>query len=103
MRLIETEKKNSVLKSMERILDKNRAQLLDANKKDLDAFIKDDQAMYDRLLMNDKKINGMIQAIIQVRSQEDPINRVITDKLLENGLQVVNKTAPFGTIMIILP
>jgi glutamate-5-semialdehyde dehydrogenase len=101
MRLIETEKKNSVLKSMERILDKNRAPLLDANKKDLDAFNKEDQAMYDRLLMNDKKINGMIQAIIQVRSQEDPINRVITDKLLENGLQVVNKTAPFGTIMII--
>ncbi|MFT5077882.1 MAG: glutamate-5-semialdehyde dehydrogenase [Glaciecola sp.] len=101
MRLIQTEKKNNVLRSMERTLDENRAQLLDANKKDLEAFKKDDQAMYDRLLINDKKINGMIQAIMQVRSQGDPINKVITDKLLENGLQVVNKTAPFGTIMII--
>lgn len=86
---------------MERILEENRAPLLDANKKDLDAFKKDDQAMYDRLLINNKKIDGMIEAIRQVRSQDDPINKVITDKKLNNGLQVVNKTAPFGTIMII--
>lgn len=86
---------------MERILEENRAPLLDANKVDLDAFKKDDQAMYDRLLINNKKIDGMIEAIRQVRSQDDPINKVITDKKLNNGLQVVNKTAPFGTIMII--
>ena len=101
MRLIATEIKNNVLGCMVRILDENRTQLLDANKKDLDAFNSDDQAMYDRLLVNDKKIDGMIEAIMQVRCQEDPINRVITDKKLENGLQVINKTAPFGTIMII--
>lgn len=101
MKLIATEIKNNVLESMERILDEHRVQLLDANKKDLDAFNKDDQAMYDRLLINDKKIDGMIQAIMKVRSQDDPVNRVITDKKLESGLQVVNKTAPFGTIMII--
>jgi glutamate-5-semialdehyde dehydrogenase len=101
MRLVATEIKNNVLESMVRILDENRIQLLDANKKDLDAFNKDDQAMYDRLLINDKKIDGMIQAINQVCSQDDPVNRIITDKKLKNGLQVVNKTAPFGTIMII--
>lgn len=101
MRLITTDIKNNVLKSMERILDKNRTLLLQANKKDLEAFTKNDQAMYDRLLINDKKIDGMITAISQVHSQDDPINKIITNKRLENGLKVVNKTAPFGTIMII--
>jgi glutamate-5-semialdehyde dehydrogenase len=101
MRLIETEIKNNVLGCMVRILDENRIQLLDANKKDLDTFKKDDQAMFDRLLINNKKIDEMIRSIMQVRSQEDPINKVITNKMLKNGLQVVNKTAPFGTIMII--
>jgi glutamate-5-semialdehyde dehydrogenase len=101
MRIIETEIKNNVLECMVRILDENRIQLLDANKKDLNAFKKNDQAMYDRLLINDKKIDGMIQAVMQVRSKEDPINKVITSNLLENGLFIVNKTAPFGTIMII--
>jgi glutamate-5-semialdehyde dehydrogenase len=101
MRLIATEIKNNVLGCMVRILDENRTQLLDANKMDLDAFNNDDQAMYDRLLVNNEKIDGMIKAIMQVRSQDDPINKVITNKKLENGLQVMNKTAPFGTIMII--
>jgi glutamate-5-semialdehyde dehydrogenase len=101
MKLIATEIKNNVLESMERILNQNRIPLLEANKKDLDAFNKEDQAMYDRLLINDQKIDGMIKAVRQVRSQEDPVSRVITDKRLENGLHVVNKTAPFGTIMII--
>ncbi|MHA7055717.1 glutamate-5-semialdehyde dehydrogenase [Aquimarina sp. M1] len=101
MKLIDTEIKDNVLGRMIRILNENRAQLLEANKNDLDAFNKKDQAMYDRLVVNDKKIDGMIQAIKQVRSQQDPINKVITEKKLENGLQIVNKTAPFGTIMII--
>lgn len=101
MKLVTTRIKNNVLGCMVRILDENRIPLLDANKKDLDAFNNDDPAMYDRLLINDNKIDGMIGAIVQVHSQEDPINKVITNKKLENGLQVVNKTAPFGTIMII--
>ncbi|UMB54240.1 glutamate-5-semialdehyde dehydrogenase [Lutibacter sp. A64] len=101
MKILTTEIKNKVLKSMEQILDKNRVELLQANKKDLEAFNKDDQAMYDRLLINDEKIDGMITAISQVHSQEDPINKIITNKTLKSGLQVVNKTAPFGTIMII--
>ena len=101
MKLIATAIKNKVLASMERILDENRILLLEANKKDLDLFEKDDQAMYDRLIVTDKKIDGMIEAVKAVRSQEDPVNKEITRKEMGNGLKVINKTAPFGTIMII--
>jgi glutamate-5-semialdehyde dehydrogenase len=101
MKLLETTIKNNVLKSMTIILDKNRKLLLQANKKDLDAFHKEDQAMFDRLILNDAKIDGMITAINEVKAQEDPVNQIISDIKLENGLQVTNRTAPFGTIMII--
>ncbi|MFQ3296742.1 MAG: glutamate-5-semialdehyde dehydrogenase [Polaribacter sp.] len=101
MKLLETTIKNNVLKSMTIILDENRALLLEANKKDLDAFHKEDQAMFDRLILNDSKIDGMITAINEVKAQEDPVNQIISDVKLKNGLQVTNKTAPFGTIMII--
>lgn len=101
MKLLDTTVKNNVLESMTKILDANRVQLLQANKKDLDAFQKEDQAMYDRLILNDEKIDGMITAINEVKAQEDPVNRVISDKKLANGLIVTNKTVPFGTIMII--
>jgi glutamate-5-semialdehyde dehydrogenase len=101
MKLLETTIKNNVLKSMTIILDENRKLLLQANKKDLDAFHKEDQAMFDRLILNDAKIDGMITAINEVKAQEDPVNQIISDIKLENGLQVTNKTVPFGTIMII--
>jgi glutamate-5-semialdehyde dehydrogenase len=101
MKLLDTTLKNNVLESMTKILDQNREALLDANKKDLDAFNKEDQAMFDRLILNDKKIDGMIKAINEVKAQEDPVNQIISDIRLENGLQITNKTAPFGTIMII--
>lgn len=101
MKLIEEKLKNQVLNSMINIIDKNREELLQANKKDLQAFKKDDQALYDRLVVDNSKIEGMIKAISEVKDQEDPVNREISRRELESGLKIINKTAPFGTIMII--
>lgn len=86
---------------MEQILDENRDELFQANQKDLDAFYREDQALYDRLVVNQKKIDQMIQAVREVRLQDDPVNKEISTRELDNGLKIVNKTAPFGTIMII--
>lgn len=101
MELLATEIKNNVLGSMMRIIDENRSVILEANKKDLDLFKKDDQALYERLIVDHKKIEEMIRAIEKVRSQEDPVNGEISNLGLANGLKVINRTAPFGTIMII--
>jgi glutamate-5-semialdehyde dehydrogenase len=101
MKLLNTEIKNNVLKNMEQILDENRDELLQANQKDLDVFDREDQALYDRLVVNQKKIDQMIQAVREVRLQDDPVNKEISTRELDNGLKIVNKTAPFGTIMII--
>ncbi|KAA2219759.1 glutamate-5-semialdehyde dehydrogenase [Maribacter flavus] len=101
MKLLTTDKKNNVLDSMMRLLDENRESIIEANKKDLNLFQKEDQAMFDRLIVTNTKIDGMIQSIRDVKSQEDPVNRPISTRILDNGLEITNKTAPFGTIMII--
>lgn len=101
MKLVSTAVKNDVLKSMVRILDTNRNAILEANKKDLDLFKREDQAMYDRLIVTNDKIDGMIASINEVLSQDDPVGKTISSKSLDNGLEIINKTAPFGTIMII--
>ncbi|MCR9265319.1 MAG: glutamate-5-semialdehyde dehydrogenase [Flavobacteriaceae bacterium] len=101
MKLLNTDIKNKVLADMEHILDKNREELLQANQKDLDAFDRDDQALYDRLVVDQKKVDQMIQAVKEVRLQSDPVNQEISTRHLDNGLKIINKTAPFGTIMII--
>jgi glutamate-5-semialdehyde dehydrogenase len=101
MKLLSSEIKNQVLNSMITIIDRERKAILEANKKDLEAFNREDQALYDRLVVNDAKINGMIQAIKEVQAQEDPVGQEISDLTLDSGLKIINKTAPFGTIMII--
>jgi glutamate-5-semialdehyde dehydrogenase len=101
MKLLASAVKNNVLTSMEELLQQNRKELIAANQKDLDAFEKEDQALYDRLVVNDKKVDEMIAAVKAVRLQDDPVNQEISNIVLDNGLKVNNRTAPFGTILII--
>ena len=101
MKLLDTKTKNNVLSSMMSILENKKQDIINANKKDLEAFNRDDQALYDRLVVDDKKVEGMIQAIQEVKDQDDPVGNIISDTTLDSGLRIVNKTDPFGTILII--
>lgn len=101
MKVLETIIKNKVLDSMMKILENNRQEIIKANQKDLQAFDRDDQALYDRLVVNDAKIDGMIQAIKEVKEQDDPVGKTISETTLESGLKIINKTDPFGSILII--
>lgn len=101
MKLLDTAIKNNVLKSMIKILGDERQTIIEANKKDLEAFNREDQALYDRLIVNDKKVDEMIAAVDAVMQQNDPVGKEISNRTLQNGLNIVNTTAPFGTILII--
>ncbi|MEH6679147.1 MAG: glutamate-5-semialdehyde dehydrogenase [Sediminicola sp.] len=101
MKLVNTAHKNDVLRSMINILDQERETIIAANKKDLDQFDEEDRAMYDRLIVDDKKMDGMIRSIKEVLQQQDPVQRIKSERVLENGLKIQNRSAPFGTIMII--
>src|SRR5690606_28542480 len=101
MNRLNTSKKNGVLASMIQILDEERDAILAANRDDLDAFQQDDRALFDRLRIDNKKIDLMIKAVREVMEQEDPVGRIISSVNLENGLRVENRTEPFGTILII--
>lgn len=101
MKLLDTTTKNNVLQSMMNIMDKKREQIIAANQQDRDDFKRDDQALYDRLVVDDAKVDQMIQAIKEVKAQEDPVGKEISETVLDSGLKIVNKTDPFGTIMII--
>lgn len=101
MKLLDTDIKNNVLKSMLQILNRERKHIIEANKKDLDSFQKEDQALFDRLIVNNKKVDEMIEAVEAVMLQDDPVGQELTNRTLKNGLNIVNTTAPFGTILII--
>ena len=51
--------------------------------------------MYDRLIVNEAKINGMIESLNQLALQEDPVGKEIFHFTHENGLKITNKTCSF--------
>jgi len=93
--------RNAVLLSMARLVDKEKESILKANALDMEAFDKNDLAMYDRLKVDEEKIEGMVLSLEQLASQDDPIGVERFHFTHENGLEIYNKTASFGTIMII--
>ncbi|MEX2483390.1 MAG: glutamate-5-semialdehyde dehydrogenase [Brumimicrobium sp.] len=101
MEFLETAKKNKVLQSMMEIIGKRRDEIIAENKRDLDAFERDDQALYDRLVVDQEKVDSMIKSIREVKDQDDPVGNEISSITLDTGLEIINKTDPFGTIMII--
>ena len=99
--MLNIDKRNAVLNSMIEWIKKEKSALLEANKKDLEAYIGDDIAMYDRLKVDDDKIKGMIKSLNELVQLNDPLNIERFQFKHENGLQISNRTAPFGTVLII--
>jgi glutamate-5-semialdehyde dehydrogenase len=86
---------------MATLLEEERASLKSSNQQDLDNYSGADLAMEKRLLVDDAKIDGMILSMQQLASQEDPIGVERFHYVHEKGLKITNKTAAFGTVMII--
>jgi glutamate-5-semialdehyde dehydrogenase len=57
--------------------------------------------MVDRLKVDDSKIEGMILSLSQLIADSDPIGKELYNFKHDNGMNIVNKTAPFGTVLII--
>ncbi|PWG04802.1 glutamate-5-semialdehyde dehydrogenase [Polaribacter aquimarinus] len=99
--LLSIETRNNVLLTMAKLLDEHRAEIISINKKDCDAYKGDDISMFDRLKVNDAKVDEMIVAATHLASQEDPVGVERFSFKHENGMQVYNKTASFGSVLII--
>ena len=92
---------DKVISSMINLLSDRKAFLIDENQKDLSTFKGDDQAMYDRLVMNEHKIDLMIESLTSVMNKPDPVNKILYSFDHPKGMQITNRTSPFGTILII--
>lgn len=93
--------KNDVLISLAELIRNNSSEILKVNQIDVDAISDEDISMTDRLRVDETKIEGMIKSLNEVASQNDPVGKVLYDYTRPDGLHIVNKTVPFGTILII--
>jgi glutamate-5-semialdehyde dehydrogenase len=99
--LLPIQKRNAVLNRMADLLEQERVNIKKSNQEDLENYKGDDLAMEKRLLVDDAKIDGMILSLRQLFAQEDPVGQERFHFVHENGIKITNKTAAFGTILII--
>jgi glutamate-5-semialdehyde dehydrogenase len=100
-KVLSIEKRNAVLSSMALLLEQERAHVKAANQQDLNNYSNGDLAMEKRLLIDDAKVDAMILSLQQLANQEDPIGVERFNFIHDNGMKISNKTAAFGTILII--
>ena len=101
MKGLTIQQRNSVLQSMANLIAAEKDAILSANKIDVEGYNGNDLAMYDRLKVDDAKIDGMILSLAQLIADIDPIGKELYNFTHDNGLRMVNKTASFGTVLII--
>ena len=95
--------KDEALARMAAALDKNAKTILAANSLDLEAGEKKElsRALLDRLALEGKRIQGMVEGMNAVRSLSDPIGEVIDEWERPNGLKIRKVRVPLGVIGII--
>ncbi|MCL2762668.1 MAG: glutamate-5-semialdehyde dehydrogenase [Treponema sp.] len=95
--------KNKALSAAAAAIDRARAAILTANARDVEKAraggLK--ESLVDRLLLNDQRIDGIIDGIEVVIRQEDPIGKVRAGWTLPNGLLVEQVSVPLGVAAII--
>ena len=95
--------KNRVLSTVADALDANRQSIINANKKDIDAGRSNgmSESLIDRLMLDDKRINGIIESLKIVIGQTDPIGEEIAGWKTPNGLNIRQVRVPLGVVSII--
>ena len=92
--------KNKILFNMAERLDSARDKILTANEIDVknarDKGVK--ESMIDRLSLDYTKIDLMIESIRQLTGLKDYVGEIITEKRLDNGLEIIEKRVGFGVI-----
>jgi len=103
MALVETSTKNAVLRKMAKALVANADYLIKENKRDLIAGerMKLSKALMDRLMLNEKRIKGMAQCLLDTVAIKDPVGQIIETIKRPNGLVIKKVRTPIGVIGII--
>ncbi len=100
-KILTIQQRNNVLLTMAQLISDNKSGILEANQSDVSAYRGNDVAMYDRLKVDDNKIDEMIISLEQLVADLDPLGKELYHFTHDNGMKITNKTAPFGTILII--
>lgn len=103
MGMMNTKRKNDALMSIANSIDKDRRYIIEKNKIDVDNAKERgiSESIVDRLLLDDKRIDSIIESIKKIIDLEDPVGKVDNGWTLPNGLRITKIRVPIGAIGMI--
>lgn len=92
--------RNQLLLNIADELEKNLDLILKANQIDMDAAKSAgiSSSLQDRLLLTEKRIKEMAAATRDIAKLADPLGKVLVERNLDNGLNLKQKSVPFGVV-----
>lgn len=101
--LMSSQRKNEALRSIADSIDQNRKHILEGNIIDVDLSRKNGmpESIIDRLLLDNKRIDSMIDSINRIIELDDPIGKIDNGWTLPNGLRIMKVRVPIGAIGMI--
>ena len=98
-----SDSKNNALISIAKQLDANRSAVLAANKVDMDNGRNNglNDALLDRLELNDGRVDAMIEGLHQVAELPDPVGELTDLGTRPSGIKLAKMRVPLGVIGII--
>ncbi len=101
--LLNAEQKNEALRAMAKALKGYSADILKANKADIEAAINNgmNPVMLDRLKLSTERIEAMAQGILEVTSLKCPVGEVLDTVLRPNGIEIQKVRVAMGVVAII--
>ena len=101
--ILDSNLKDQVLLEVARLLKKNTQKIIKANQKDVKTAKENnlDAAKIDRLILNEKGIINLINAVKDIVKLNDPTGRILYDATRENGLRIRRISTPIGILLAI--
>ncbi|QEP45216.1 glutamate-5-semialdehyde dehydrogenase [Ectothiorhodospiraceae bacterium BW-2] len=98
-----TGQKNSALLAIATDLEQSQSQLLQENRRDLEAGRAKglDEALLDRLALNPERVSAMAEGLRQIAALPDPVGAISEMSRRPSGIQVGKMRVPLGVIGII--
>ncbi|MDA0797120.1 MAG: glutamate-5-semialdehyde dehydrogenase [Chloroflexi bacterium] len=100
LRNLSTDKKNAALEAIAVALETQQTAILEANALDMEAGASAGltDALLDRLMLNEDRLNGMASDVRTIVRLPDPIGETFDGRTLDNGLRVERRRVPLGVI-----
>ena len=97
------ERKHAALIADAEAVWNNRIEIIEANKKDLEFGRRKglSPAMLDRLMLDEARVQGMVDGLRTVADQADPVGEVMTEWDMASGLNIQRVRTPLGVIGVI--